>query len=105
MAGRIICERPTNGFRQPTADMPLTSSAAYISPMSPDIENHVDWTAATTPQGERFAPSLSPKRAPARAVPTTRRGVMDTLLGKNDLAALDESGRDPYNTTGRQFRR
>ena len=30
---------------------------------------------------------------------------MDTLLGKNNLAALDESGSDPYNATGRQFRR
>ena len=109
MAGRVITEWPTDGFRQPTADMPLTSSAAYISPMSPDIENHVDWTAASTPQGdgrrERVAPSLSPKRLPARATPTTRRGVMDTLLGQNNLAALDESGRDPYNNAGKQFRR
>jgi hypothetical protein len=30
---------------------------------------------------------------------------MDTLLGRNDLVALDESGRDPYNATGRHFRR
>jgi hypothetical protein len=77
--------------------------------MSPDIENHVDWTAASTPQGEgrreRFAPSLSAKPAPARTTPATKRGVMETLLGENNLVALDESGRDPYNATGRQFRR
>lgn len=77
--------------------------------MSPDIENHIDWTAATTPQGEspreRVGPGLSPKRTAARTAPTTSRGVMDTLLGENNLAALDESGRDPYNATGRQFRR
>ncbi len=30
---------------------------------------------------------------------------MDTLLGANKLAALDENGIDPYNATGRQFRR
>jgi hypothetical protein len=109
MAGRIIHEWPTNGGRRPTADIPMTSPAAYISPMSPDIENHIDWTAASTPQGEggreRVAPSLSPKPAAARAAPATKRGVMETLLGENNLAALDESGRDPYNATGRQFRR
>lgn len=78
--------------------------------MSPDIENHIDWTAASTPQGEgrreRVASSLSPKSVPARtAPPMTKRGVLETLLGENNLAALDESGRDPYNATGRQFRR
>jgi hypothetical protein len=30
---------------------------------------------------------------------------MDTLLGDNDLAAMDVGGSDPYNATGRQFRR
>jgi hypothetical protein len=30
---------------------------------------------------------------------------MDTLLGQNDLAAVDVAGGDPYNATGRQFRR
>jgi hypothetical protein len=30
---------------------------------------------------------------------------MDTLLGEHNLAAPDEGGRDPYNATGRQFRR
>jgi hypothetical protein len=30
---------------------------------------------------------------------------MDTLLGENTLSASDVGGSDPYNTTGRQFRR
>jgi hypothetical protein len=30
---------------------------------------------------------------------------MDTLLGQNDLAAYDTSGTDPYNATGKFFRR
>jgi hypothetical protein len=30
---------------------------------------------------------------------------MDTLLGENDLSAHDAGGSDPYNATGRQFRR
>ena len=30
---------------------------------------------------------------------------MDTLLGENNLAAYDASGDDPYNATGRHFRR
>jgi hypothetical protein len=75
--------------------------------MSPGIENHVDWTAAATPHGEQVGPGLSrPRaaRAPAPA-PAPRRSVMDTLLGENKLAALDEHGADPYNATGRQFRR
>jgi hypothetical protein len=77
--------------------------------MSPDIENHIDWTAASTPQGEgrreRVVPSLSSRPAPARTAPQPKRGVMETLLGENNLVALDESGRDPYNATGKQFRR
>ena len=84
--------------------------------MSPGNDNQVDWTAAATPQGdsahgrvvertgERMLPSLNrPDRS--RAVPQTRRSVMDTLLGENDLSALDVNGSDPYNATGRQFRR
>ena len=35
----------------------------------------------------------------------TRRGVMDTLLGENNLSAYDASGNDPYNATGKSFRR
>jgi hypothetical protein len=34
-----------------------------------------------------------------------KRNVMDTLLGKNNLSAADLSGNDPYNATGRHFRR
>jgi hypothetical protein len=30
---------------------------------------------------------------------------MDTLLGANNLSASDVSGNDPYNATGRHFRR
>jgi hypothetical protein len=72
--------------------------------MSPGNDNQVDWTAAATPAGERVAPSLSPKQK-SRVVPQTRRNVMDTLLGENNLAAHDAGGSDPYNATGRQFRR
>jgi hypothetical protein len=37
--------------------------------------------------------------------PQTKRNVMDTLLGENNLAAFEVGGNDPYNATGRQFRR
>jgi hypothetical protein len=75
--------------------------------MSPPIENHIDWIVPTTPSGVQPGRTLPPMpaRKAARKPPDTSLGVMDTLLGKNDLAALDEGGRDPYNTTGRQFRR
>ncbi len=71
--------------------------------MSPGNDNQVDWTAATTP-GEGVVPGLSRPARP-RATPQTTRSVMDTLLGENDLAAFDAGGNDPYNATGRQFRR
>jgi hypothetical protein len=70
--------------------------------MSP-IENHVDWTAPSTPVGERVAPSLSRPMQPAPAQP--KRTVMETLLGDDKLTAYDASGNDPYNTTGRFVRR
>jgi len=71
--------------------------------MSSGTDNDIGWTVPTTPSGERIAPSLSrPRQAPAAA---TKASVMDTLLGKNNLAAFDSSGSDPYNATGRQFRR
>ena len=74
--------------------------------MSPGNDNQVDWTAAATPGGEAVAPSLSRNNKPKpRVLPTTKRGVMDTLLGENNLAAHDAGGNDPYNATGRQFRR
>lgn len=83
--------------------------------MCPGNDNQVDWTAAATPQGERMGgrvakgaregvlPSLS--RPKVRTLPQTKRGVMDTLLGDNNLSAHDAGGSDPYNATGRQFRR
>ena len=67
-------------------------------------DNQVDWTAAATPAGEGIAPSLSRLSRP-RPAPMTKQKVMDTLLGKNDLSAIDAGGSDPYNATGRQFRR
>jgi len=75
--------------------------------MSIGNDNQVDWTAAATPAGEAVVPSLSRNAKPAkpRVLPTTKRGVMDTLLGENNLAAHDAGGNDPYNATGRQFRR
>ena len=74
--------------------------------MSPGNDNQVDWTAAATPSGEGVVPSLSRNAKPQpRALPSTKRGVMDTLLGENNLAAFDAGGTDPYNATGRQFRR
>ena len=71
--------------------------------MSPGNDNHVDWTAAATPN-EGVVPSLSRKAKP-RVESMTKRDVMDTLLGENNLSALDAGGSDPYNATGRQFRR
>jgi hypothetical protein len=74
--------------------------------MSPGNDNQVDWSAASTPWGEGIAPSLSRNAKPKpRVLPTTKRGVMDTLLGENNLSATDAGGNDPYNATGRQFRR
>jgi hypothetical protein len=71
--------------------------------MTPGNDNQVDWTAAATPS-EGVVPSLT---RPARPRPEAKpkRDVMDTLLGENNLAAFDAGGTDPYNATGRQFRR
>ena len=71
--------------------------------MNPGNDNQVDWTASATPT-EGVVRSLSHQPKP-RAAPKPKRNVMDTLLGKNDLLAIDASGSDPYNATGRQFRR
>ena len=71
--------------------------------MNPGNDNQVDWTAAATPS-EGVVPSLSRRPMP-RVSPQTKRNVMDTLLGENNLTATDPSGSDPYNATGRQFRR
>jgi hypothetical protein len=80
------------------------------------IDNNIDWTVPTTPQGEQYGPGLSRNarflslakqaaQSKAAAVAVSRHNVMDTLLGENNLAAVDASGGDPYNATGRQFRR
>ena len=75
--------------------------------MSPPIENNIDWTVPSTPDGAPAGTGLPrlPAKPPARTPPATRGGVIDTLLGDHTLAAPDERGRDPYNATGRQFRR
>ena len=73
--------------------------------MSPGNNNQVDWTAAATPGGEHVGPGLSGNKKPVPPEEHTRRSVMDTLLGENKLAAYDASGNDPYNTTGKTFRR
>lgn len=67
------------------------------------IDNHVDWTAAAKPNQEQVGPGLS-RRKPQRS-DMSKRDVMDTLLGENKLTAIDPSGSDPYNATGRFFRR
>ena len=75
--------------------------------MSPGNDNQVDWTAAATPN-EGVVPGLSraakPRVAP-RVDTKAKRNVMDTLLGENNLSAFEVGGSDPYNATGRQFRR
>jgi hypothetical protein len=71
--------------------------------MNPGNDNQVDWTAAATPT-EGVVPSLSRRQMP-RVTLQTKRNVMDTLLGENNLSAVDAGGSDPYNATGRQFRR
>jgi len=72
--------------------------------MSREKDKRVDWTAAATPAGGGVVSSLS-RRPQSRETPATRRNVMDTLLGQNKLSAFDAGGSDPYNATGRQFRR
>jgi hypothetical protein len=72
--------------------------------MKTGIENHVDWKAAATPSGERVGPGLSGKARP-RPATRARGDVLDTLLGGKDLAAFEVGGSDPYNSTGRHFRR
>lgn len=71
--------------------------------MCPGNHNQIDWTAAATPEGEKVTRSLSPRQP--RAEPHNRRSVMDTLLGANNLVASDVDGGDPYNATGRHYRR
>jgi hypothetical protein len=73
--------------------------------MSP-IENNVDWTVPSTPGNERVVPSLSRSKKPQSPPrPASRGSTLDKLLGDSKLTAYDASGNDPYNATGRQFRR
>lgn len=73
--------------------------------MSPGHDNQVDWTAAAIPGGERVSPGLSGNKKRTPPETHTRSSVMDTLLGENNLASYDVSGSDPYNATGKSFRR
>jgi hypothetical protein len=66
------------------------------------IDNNIDWTIPTTPQAEQYGPGLARK---SKADAVAKHSVMDKLLGENSLAAFDAGGNDPYNATGRQFRR
>jgi hypothetical protein len=70
--------------------------------MNQGIESHIDWTAPTRSRGERGGSGTSNRQQPTAP---EKRKVMDTLLGKNNLSATDLSGDDPYNATGRHFRR
>ena len=63
--------------------------------------NQVERPRATAPVGEQYGSGLSGRVKK----PETGQDVMDTLLGQNKLAAYDTSGSDPYNTTGKFFRR
>ena len=73
--------------------------------MSQGIESHVDWTAPSKSHRERAGSGLNGRQDRQAATSAEKRDVMDTLLGKNNLTAADLSGNDPYNTTGRYFRR
>jgi hypothetical protein len=75
--------------------------------MSSGKDNQVDWAAAAVPGGERVGPGASGRTNTRRASPEgqIRSNVMDTLLGEHNLSAYDASGNDPYNTTGKSFRR
>ena len=72
--------------------------------MNSGIDNQIQSASASGQGHEQVVPSLG-RPVPGRPVTVTRRNVMDTLLGNHQLAALDGSGGDPYNATGRLFRR
>jgi hypothetical protein len=86
---------------------PAFSAFPGVYFLSMGIDNKVDWTASATPQGEQYGPGLSRKAAKSKAAAgvISKHAVMDKLLGDNKLAAFDAGGGDPYNATGRQFRR
>jgi len=76
----------------------------YSAPMSPGNDNQIDWTAAATPEGESLLPSPW-RRQKAGIPPQSKRGVTDASLRDEEITAMDPGGGDPYNATGRQFRR
>jgi hypothetical protein len=69
--------------------------------MNSGNEPNVDWTAAPS-RGERVGPGLAVRAPQAKQA---KRSVIDTLLGQHKLSAYDAAGNDPYNATGRFFRR
>jgi hypothetical protein len=70
--------------------------------MNAESHNATERPVAAAPAKEQFGPGLG--RQDARPA-NSRRDVMNTLLGKNNLSASDLSGDDPYNNTGKFFRR
>jgi hypothetical protein len=72
--------------------------------MNSRTDNQVQSASATGQGHEQVVPGLG-RPATARPAVHAPRNVMDTLLGDNQLAAFDGSGGDPYNATGRLFRR
>lgn len=91
MSGRSRATGDIHGPRDP-ANIPAMATR----------NNDIQETVPATPGGEGVVPSLSPRPAPKLV---SKDEIVDTLLGKHDLVALDEAGRDPYNATGRHFRR
>jgi len=70
--------------------------------MSTETHNPTERPAATAPVTEQFGPGLGRQDVPPV---NSRRDVMNTLLGKNNLSASALTGDDPYNSTGKFFRR
>jgi hypothetical protein len=86
---------PDDGHRR------LERAGVYFLSMS-GMENHIDRTVPSMPGGDRVRNGPVPAAKPPSA---EQRNVMDTLLGKNNLSAVDLSGSDPYNAMGKHFRR
>ena len=71
--------------------------------MNQGTDKHFERSTPKAPAGENFGPGQSGRVRQPAAGPG--REVMNTLLGENNLAAFDTSGSDPYNATGKFFRR
>ena len=69
--------------------------------MNAGTDNQAERIQPTAPVGEQYGPGLSGRVRK----PVTGQDVMDTLLGRNNLSAYDAAGSDPYNATGKFFRR